>query len=113
MAFGAWFGLLATALNLFPISQLDGGHISYAVLGRKSSIVTLAGIGAGVTLSYFARSWIVWTLLMIVMIVLVGRHHPPVMDEERPLDRTRLALACFAVAMFVLSFMPVPLSWAR
>ena len=41
MAFAAWFGLLATALNLFPIGQLDGGHISYAVLGRQSSYVTL------------------------------------------------------------------------
>jgi membrane-associated protease RseP (regulator of RpoE activity) len=113
MAFGAWFGLLATALNLFPIGQLDGGHISYAVLGRKSSIVTLVGIGAGITLSYFARSWIVWTLLMILMIFLVGFRHPPVMDEERPLDRTRIVLACFAVAMFVLSFMLVPLGLAQ
>ena len=41
MAFAAWFGMLATALNLFPIGQLDGGHISYAVLGRRSTIVTL------------------------------------------------------------------------
>ena len=41
MAFAAWFGLLATALNLFPIGQLDGGHISYAVLGRRSTTVTL------------------------------------------------------------------------
>ena len=112
MAFGAWFGLLATALNLFPISQLDGGHISYAVLGRKSSIVTLMGIAAGIALSYFARSWIVWTILMILMIFTMGPHHPPVMDEKRPLDRTRIMLACFAVAMFVLSFMPVPLSRA-
>ena len=45
MAFAAWFGLLATALNLFPIGQLDGGHISYAVLGPRSTYVTLAMIG--------------------------------------------------------------------
>jgi membrane-associated protease RseP (regulator of RpoE activity) len=110
MAFGAWFGLLATALNLFPISQLDGGHISYAVLGRKSSFVTLVGIAVGITLSYFASSWIVWTVLMILMIRVVGRHHPPVFDEERPLDRSRIWLAGFAV---VISFMPVPLTWVR
>ena len=46
MAFAAWFGLLATALNLFPIGQLDGGHISYAVLGRRSSHVTLVMLAA-------------------------------------------------------------------
>ena len=44
VAFAAWFGLLATALNLFPIGQLDGGHISYAVLGRYSTYVTFATV---------------------------------------------------------------------
>ena len=46
MAFAAWFGMLATALNLFPIGQLDGGHISYAVLGRRSTIVTLVMVAS-------------------------------------------------------------------
>jgi membrane-associated protease RseP (regulator of RpoE activity) len=109
VAFGAWFGLLATFLNLFPIGQLDGGHISYSVLGRKSSIVSMVGIAAGVILSFFARTWIVWTVLMIVMLRAFGRHHPRVYDEDTPLDRTRLALAGFALLMFIVCFMPEPL----
>jgi len=110
MAFAAWFGLLATALNLFPIGQLDGGHISYAVLGRKSSNVTLVMIGVAVVLTYYSSSWLVWTILMILMLVVVGRHHPPVFDEPVPLDRTRIVLAVVALAMFVVCFTPAPIS---
>jgi membrane-associated protease RseP (regulator of RpoE activity) len=110
MAFAAWFGLLATALNLFPIGQLDGGHISYAVLGRKSSNVTLVMIGVAVVLTYYSSSWLVWTILMIVMLVVVGRHHPPVFDEPVPLDRTRVVLALVALAMFIVCFTPAPIS---
>ena len=51
MAFAAWFGLLATALNLFPIAQLDGGHISYAVLGRRSTYVTFGALACAVALT--------------------------------------------------------------
>src|SRR6187200_3472644 len=55
MAFAAWFGLLATALNLFPIGQLDGGHVSYSVLGsRLSTYVTFAMLAVAVALSVFA-----------------------------------------------------------
>jgi membrane-associated protease RseP (regulator of RpoE activity) len=109
MAFGAWFGLLATALNLFPIGQLDGGHISYAVLGRRSSQVTLAAVTAAVALASFSSSWIVWTGLMIVMLVLFGRHHPRTPDEDVPLDRTRVVLALFALFMLVVCFTPAPI----
>jgi membrane-associated protease RseP (regulator of RpoE activity) len=109
MAFAAWFGLLATALNLFPIGQLDGGHISYAVLGRRSSQVTLATIGAAVVLTYFSMSWMVWTIVMAVMLFLFGRHHPRTFDEDIPLDRGRVALAVFALAMFILCFTPAPI----
>src|SRR6185436_11627211 len=61
MAFAAWFGLLATALNLFPIGQLDGGHISYAVLGARSTIVTIVMVGVAIFLATMSTSWIVWT----------------------------------------------------
>ncbi len=109
MAFAAWFGLLATALNLFPIGQLDGGHISYAVLGRKSSQVTLAMIFATIVLTYFSPSWMVWTTLMIGMLLLFGRHHPRTFDEDDPLDRQRIVLAIVALVMFVLCFTPAPI----
>ncbi len=109
MAFAAWFGLLATALNLFPIGQLDGGHISYAVLGRRSSIVTLAMILVAVVLTYFSSSWIVWTGLMVVMLFAFGWHHPRTYDEHEPLDGTRTALAVFALIMFILCFTPAPI----
>ena len=111
MAFAAWFGLLATALNLFPIGQLDGGHISYAVLGPRSTYVTFIAIGFALVLAaYFSATWFGWTGLIIVMLILFGPKHPRVFDEAVPLDRTRLVLAAFAVVMFALCFTPAPLS---
>jgi membrane-associated protease RseP (regulator of RpoE activity) len=110
MAFAAWFGMLATALNLFPIGQLDGGHVSYSVLGpRYSTYVTFAMLCVAVGLAFFAASWIVWTGMIVVMLLLFGPRHPRVFDEETPLDVTRLWLAGFAVVMFVLCFTPAPI----
>jgi membrane-associated protease RseP (regulator of RpoE activity) len=109
MAFAAWFGMLATALNLFPIGQLDGGHISYAVLGRRSTYVTVMMIAVALALSYVSTSWIVWTILMVVMVAMFGPRHPKTFDEDVPLDRERLALAAFAVFMFAVCFTPVPI----
>jgi membrane-associated protease RseP (regulator of RpoE activity) len=109
MAFAAWFGLLATALNLFPIGQLDGGHISYAVLGPRSTYVTFATVAGTIGLASFASSWIVWTTLTIAMLVVFGPRHPRVPDEHVPLDATRRLLALFALVMFVLCFTPAPI----
>jgi membrane-associated protease RseP (regulator of RpoE activity) len=108
MAFAAWFGLLATALNLFPVGQLDGGHISYAVFGRRSSTVTLVMVGVAIALTYVSSSWLVWTGLMIAMLLRFGRHHPPTFDEDESLDQTRRWLAVAALIMFVLCFTPAP-----
>ncbi len=109
MAFAAWFGMLATALNLFPISQLDGGHICYAVLGRKSTLVTLFMIVFLIGLSFISTSWIVWTVLTLGMLLVLGPRHPRVFDEDIPLDTTRLWLAAFALLMFVLCFTHSPI----
>src|SRR4030095_8129676 len=104
VAFAAWFGLLATALNLFPIGQLDGGHISYAVFGRRSTAVTMVMVPCLIGLSFVSTAWVVWAVLPSGMLLVFGPRHPRVIDEEIPLDRSRLWLAAFALLMFVLCF---------
>jgi hypothetical protein len=115
MAFAAWFGLLATALNLFPIGQLDGGHISYAVLKEHSTKLTYLTLAALLVLDvvlavvYQTPALLLFTVLIVVMLFVFGPRHPPVMDEDLPLDRTRLVLAVLALLVFILCFTPVPI----
>jgi membrane-associated protease RseP (regulator of RpoE activity) len=108
-AWAAWFGLLATALNLCPVSQLDGGHISYAVFGRASSAITLVVTACMIGLTIYSGAYFLWTVLVVAMLYFMGRHHPRTSDEAEPLDPPRLWLAAFAGAMLLLSFTPVPL----
>ncbi len=109
IGWAAWFGMLATALNLFPVSQLDGGHIAYAVMGRRSVWVTLSMLLVAIGLTLASSSWILWTLLLTLMLFLMGPHHPPTLDDHVPLDRGRLLLAGVAVLLLVLCFTPAPI----
>lgn len=111
MGFAAWFGLLATALNLFPIGQLDGGHISYATFGARSTLVTLTSAAVVVALALYSRSWIVWAVLMVIMLVAFGPRHPRTLDHHIPLDRMRMLVALGALVMFVLCFTPAPIEF--
>ena len=106
VAVAAWAGLLATAINLLPMGQLDGGHILYAVLGERwHRFVTLTFIGVLVVLGFFYWAWWVWAVLLF----LFGRRHPLVYDQT-PLSRGRIWLSVAALAMFLLSFSLVPVS---
>ena len=109
MGFAAWFGLLATALNLFPIGQLDGGHIAYAALGGRSTAVTVGGAAVVVGLTFFSLSWLVWAVLMVTMLVVFGPRHPRTLDDDVPLDPRRRRVALAAAAIFVLCFTPAPI----
>ncbi len=109
IGFAAWFGLLATSFNLIPAGQLDGGHIAYAVFGKISSYVTIVAIAITVALGFLAPVWFFWSGLMILMLYAFGRHHPPVEDEDAPLDRGRLLVAIAAAAILILCFMPAPI----
>jgi membrane-associated protease RseP (regulator of RpoE activity) len=110
MAFAAWFGLLATALNLFPIGQFDGGHISYAAFGRRSFYVTIGTIAVALGLCFYSSSWLVWTGLAVGLLSIFGWRHPPTWDDHVPLDRTRLWLAFLAFVVFIVCFTPAPIT---
>jgi len=109
MVFAAWFGMLATALNLLPFGQLDGGHISYAALGRWSTPISIATVASAIAMTFLSASWIVMTVMMLVMLVMLGPRHPRVIYEYEPLDTKRNVIAVCALIIFILCFTPVPI----
>jgi membrane-associated protease RseP (regulator of RpoE activity) len=105
MAFAGWFGLLATAFNLFPIGQLDGGHILYALIGKKSYYAGVASIVIIVILGIkYWPGWLFWALI----VTLIGLRHPPIFENEK-IDLKRKILAAIALLIFLVSFTPAPL----
>ena len=104
VARAAWVGLLATALNLLPIGQLDGGHIIYAFLGERTKVLSRVFIFVLVLMGIFvAYSWLLWAALLFFF----AMRHPAIYDPN-PLGRFRVRLAVGALAMFILSFTMAP-----
>jgi membrane-associated protease RseP (regulator of RpoE activity) len=101
----AWVGLFATALNLLPAGQLDGGHILYAVASEQHRRISFAVAILLVPLAVkFWAGWLVWAVLLVA----IGFRHPPLIDRWEPLGRTRRILSGVALAIFILCFMPAP-----
>jgi membrane-associated protease RseP (regulator of RpoE activity) len=107
--FAAWFGMLATALNLLPFGQLDGGHIAYAVFGPRARYVSFATLLITLLLTLVSMSWISMALIMLGMAFFLGVRHPRIPDEGAALDPGRRWLAFAALLIFVLCFTPVPI----
>jgi membrane-associated protease RseP (regulator of RpoE activity) len=105
IGYAGWVGLFVTALNLFPVGQLDGGHIAYALLGKRSRGVFLIGIAAMAFITIFYNPG--WILLLILMI-LFGFRHPAPLDDETPIDPKRVFVGGIAFLAFILSFTPTP-----
>ncbi|MGZ4790003.1 MAG: site-2 protease family protein [Terriglobales bacterium] len=100
-AVAAWVGMFATALNLLPGGQLDGGHIVYAVFPRAHKWITILTIGILIPMATLSWSWLLWAGLIAVS----GLRHPAV-PPWPGLPRNRRLLALFAVVMLVLTFIP-------
>ncbi|MCF6155223.1 MAG: site-2 protease family protein [Candidatus Brocadia sp.] len=106
VAFAGWAGLFVTALNLLPIGQLDGGHVMYALLGKKSKIVYTIGILIFCVIAILLYpGWMVFAVLLL----LFGFRHPAPIDENSALDPKRRILGVILFIIFFVSFTPVPL----
>lgn len=105
VAFAGWIGFFVTALNLLPLGQLDGGHISYALLGKRSEklamVTALLLLLLGV---YFWPGWLFWAFLSF----LLGFKHPPLMNDITPLDRGRYLLGLGAFLLLLALLTPSP-----
>jgi membrane-associated protease RseP (regulator of RpoE activity) len=132
-AFAGFAGLLVTMMNLVPWGQLDGGHVAYALLGRRQNryarvfralLIPLflfnlarfllpialgqseASMGLAVSNSLF---WLMWyAVLGVIGRLSGGADHPP--TEPGELSPVRRVVAVVTLAFFVLLFMPAPLT---
>lgn len=117
-----WFGMLITAMNLIPIGQLDGGHISYTMFGNRYHIIAqvslvilvLLGLSGllpevGINFPYGWFGWFFWAVILIFMMRLSKLHRPPIVDDT-PLDPTRRAIGWLCFIIFIGCFSLVPMS---
>jgi membrane-associated protease RseP (regulator of RpoE activity) len=99
-----WVGLLITGLNMLPVSQLDGGHVTYTLFGKKAHWVARGFMLMAIT-------WILLSgnrafLLMVFLIMLVGTDHPPTSNDRMSLGWFRTSLGCISLVIPIICFAP-------
>lgn len=104
VARAAWVGVFATALNLLPIGQLDGGHIIYAFFGDRHRLLSRVFTLALVPLGMLYWPWLLWAVVLFFF----GSRHPVIYDLS-DLGRARKRLGVVALAVFLLCFMLAPI----
>ncbi|MBF6571031.1 MAG: site-2 protease family protein [Candidatus Binataceae bacterium] len=116
IAFAGWLGFFVTTLNLVPSGQFDGGHVIYALFGRHHRTISrfavlfcvLMVIVPFILSKDYWGGWLLWAVILLF----VGLGHPTTLDAETPLDLRRRIAAWATVALFIVTFTPVPLSFA-
>ena len=106
IALAGWVGLFVTAINLFPIGQLDGGHILYALIGKKSKIWANCFFVFLLSIVYFWPNWGAWAILLLI---LTQFKSAPLEDEEVLLKKNHQRAGYAAIIIFFLTFIPIPI----
>lgn len=106
VAFAGWAGCFVTALNMLPIGQLDGGHVIYGLWPRHAARIARATIGLLLLAGFF---YVGWWIIAALLIGLIGVKHPPIVTDGVATGRVRW-LGFVAMALFLLTFHPAPIS---
>jgi membrane-associated protease RseP (regulator of RpoE activity) len=104
--FAGWVGFFLTALNLFPVGQLDGGHVARALLKDKHKYISWAVIFLVMGLGLFFSGYFMFAFILLF---LIGTQHHPPLNEFTPLDAKRKLLGFVAFIVFILCFAPIPI----
>ncbi len=104
VAWAGWAGLLVTFLNLIPVGQFDGGHVVFAVFGKRVNIVVPFILILTILLGFLWSGWWLWAFLIFVL----GRSHAEPLDQITQLDPPRKALAALMLVIFLFVLTPIP-----
>jgi membrane-associated protease RseP (regulator of RpoE activity) len=105
VARAAWVGMFATAMNLLPVGQLDGGHVVFSLMSRAQKWVTNFFLLGLLPMGKLWNGWWFWA----VMLFFFARKHPPLYDQT-PIGAPRVRLAIVALCIFLLCFSAVPIN---
>ncbi len=107
MVFAVWVGMFATAMNLIPAGQLDGGHIARGIMGSKSYILSYIFIGFlfFLTIAYDYLGW----LFLALFVIFMGLVHPPALNDYQKISKFDIGIGVFSIIMFILTFTPLPI----
>jgi membrane-associated protease RseP (regulator of RpoE activity) len=100
----AWVGMVVTGLNMLPIGQLDGGHVTYTLFGKAAHWLARGIVVASIAFMIYFNTPVM--ILMLVLLIIVGTDHPPTADDSVPLGPVRTCLGLLSLAIPVLCFPP-------
>ena len=100
-----WVGLFVTGLNMMPIGQLDGGHITYTLFGRTSHLIARAVIVFSIAFMVYHENYMLG--VMVVLVLVMGTDHPPTRDDSIRLGVFRFGLGLLSLVIPVLCFPPL------
>ena len=109
LGFAGWAGLLVTAINLLPIGQLDGGHVIYALFGKKSQVIYKIIFTAFCIFAFVYNKQ--WLFFAVLVLFLTRLQHPPTIDDRAPIGKRRFMYGILALVFFILTFPPNPIKF--